>query len=169
MTQGLLNLWYSPVFYISVTGHLNVPLHNVVLSSVLVSGEVVLGVCPEFPIDGVSLIFGNDLAGPWVLSMWLVSSSPRGSHYVRSPVQWLIKMCLIKAKLKMNIVHCDLRDMFFVHLESQPDFVLNDTAKTADSLGTTASFWRISLESMMVLLVMIKPTLFGIPFPPLNL
>ena len=40
-----------------------VPLHRVVLYSELVEGEVELGVRPALPVDGVSLILGNNLAG----------------------------------------------------------------------------------------------------------
>lgn len=40
-----------------------VPLHTVVLHSELVQGEVILGVRPALPIEGVDLILGNSLAG----------------------------------------------------------------------------------------------------------
>lgn len=43
---------------------LTVSLHNVVLSSEWASGEVMLGVCPGFPFDGISFILDNDLASP---------------------------------------------------------------------------------------------------------
>lgn len=36
-------------------------LHKVVLSSALVEGEVKLGVCPALPVEGVSVILGNNL------------------------------------------------------------------------------------------------------------
>lgn len=39
------------------------PLHKVILCSGLVEGEVVLGVRPALPVDGVQVILGNDLAG----------------------------------------------------------------------------------------------------------
>ncbi|KAL5009579.1 hypothetical protein ScPMuIL_011884, partial [Solemya velum] len=44
-------------------GFVNVPLHCVYLKSDLVTGPVTIGVRPELPIEGVSLILGNDLAG----------------------------------------------------------------------------------------------------------
>lgn len=43
-----------------------VPLHNLCLSSTLVQGEVLLGVCPELPVAGIHVILGNDLAGAHV-------------------------------------------------------------------------------------------------------
>ena len=48
-------------------GVLCVPLHKVSLESDLISGPVVVGVRPTLPIQGVSLIPGNDLAGGKVI------------------------------------------------------------------------------------------------------
>ncbi len=42
---------------------LTVPLHMVKLSSGLVNGEIVVGVRPALPVEGVHLILGNELAG----------------------------------------------------------------------------------------------------------
>ena len=44
-------------------GVISVPLHKVYLRSELVRGPVIIGVRPTLPIQGVSLILGNDLAG----------------------------------------------------------------------------------------------------------
>ena len=44
-----------------------VPLHSIHLDCDLVKGGVVVGVSPQFPIEGVALILGNDLAGGKVL------------------------------------------------------------------------------------------------------
>lgn len=46
---------------------MEIPLHTIYLKSELVSGPVVIGVDNRFPVDGVSLILGNDLAGGKVL------------------------------------------------------------------------------------------------------
>ncbi|XP_071059089.1 uncharacterized protein [Pseudochaenichthys georgianus] len=43
------------------------PLHNIHLESDLVTGPVTVGVRPCFPIEGVDLVLGNDLAGGRVL------------------------------------------------------------------------------------------------------
>ena len=48
-------------------GIVSVPLHSIHLKSDLVSGEVVVGLRPTLPIEGVSLILGNDLAGEKVI------------------------------------------------------------------------------------------------------
>ncbi len=46
-----------------VLNTLSVPLHKVKLHSDLVTGEVVIGLRPVLPIEGVHLILGNKLAG----------------------------------------------------------------------------------------------------------
>ncbi|XP_039531236.1 uncharacterized protein LOC120481582 [Pimephales promelas] len=52
---------------------LSVPLHKIRLSSELVNGEVVVGVRPSLPVEGVDIILGNNLAGGRV---WPVTFSP---------------------------------------------------------------------------------------------
>ncbi|XP_030202209.1 GC-rich sequence DNA-binding factor 2-like [Gadus morhua] len=42
---------------------MSVPLHHIELSSDLVKGNVVVGVCPALPVLGVHIILGNKLAG----------------------------------------------------------------------------------------------------------
>lgn len=46
---------------------IGVPFHKVMIQSELWSGDAVVGVRPTFPIAGVSMIKGNDLAGGRVL------------------------------------------------------------------------------------------------------
>ena len=48
-------------------GIVSVPMHTIYLKSDLVSGTVVVGLRPTLPIQGVSLILGNDLAGEKVI------------------------------------------------------------------------------------------------------
>ncbi len=59
---------------------LSVPLHRIMLLSQLVSGEVVVGVHPSLPVEGVDIIMGNNLAGgrvwPDTFSPPVVSSFP---------------------------------------------------------------------------------------------
>ena len=44
-------------------GFVNVPLHNIYLSSDLVTGPVAVGIRPSLPFKGIHLLLGNDLAG----------------------------------------------------------------------------------------------------------
>lgn len=42
---------------------LQVPMHNIMLYSDLFQGQAVVGVCPALPMEGVSVLLGNGLAG----------------------------------------------------------------------------------------------------------
>lgn len=57
-------------------GFTSVPLHKVFLKSDLISGYVVVGICPNLPVKGVGLLLGNDLAGDKVMVSPCVSSQP---------------------------------------------------------------------------------------------
>ena len=56
--------------------YVTVPLHDVHLSSDLVSGPVRLGVRQSLPFEGVHLLLGNDLAGDKVIINPLVTDKP---------------------------------------------------------------------------------------------
>ena len=53
-----------------------VPLHRVFLKSNLASGPITVGVRPTLPVEGVSLLLGNDLAGEMVMANPCLSSLP---------------------------------------------------------------------------------------------
>lgn len=57
-------------------GCVKVPLHSVYLASDLVSRLVKLGVRERLPVEGVSLIIGNDLVGGRVFPFPVVSTNP---------------------------------------------------------------------------------------------
>ena len=48
-------------------GVLEVPLHEVNIKSSLINGNIVIGMRPSLPVEGISLILGNDLAGERVI------------------------------------------------------------------------------------------------------
>ena len=48
-------------------GVLEVPLHEVNIKSSLISGNIVIGMRPPLPVEGISLTLGNDLAGEKVM------------------------------------------------------------------------------------------------------
>ena len=67
----------SDVFVRGVEGgSVRVPLHSVELKSDLVSGSVVVGVLPSLPVEGVTLLLGNDIAGEKVLPHIVMSRTP---------------------------------------------------------------------------------------------
>ena len=53
----------------------NVPLHNIYLSSDLVQGPVAVGIRQTLPFKGVHLLLGNDLAGDKVVVDPLVTNT----------------------------------------------------------------------------------------------
>ena len=57
-------------------GFVNVPLHNMYLSSDLVNGPVAVGIRQSLPFKGVPLLLGNDLAGDKVVVNPLVTDMP---------------------------------------------------------------------------------------------
>ena len=58
-------------------GVLEVPLHEVNIKSSLINGNIVIGMRPSLPVEGISLIFGNDLAGEKVMVDPRVVEKPR--------------------------------------------------------------------------------------------
>lgn len=80
---------------------MSVPLHRVMLSSELVSGEVVIGVRPSLPVDGVDIIMGNNLAGGRV---WPDTFSPPVVLSVPLPgsrelfITRIIRKCLLHVR-----------------------------------------------------------------------
>ncbi|CAC5410428.1 unnamed protein product [Mytilus coruscus] len=57
-------------------GCIDVPLHRIYLKSDLITGPVVVGVRPNLPVEGVSLLLGNDLARNKVVAEPIVTSEP---------------------------------------------------------------------------------------------
>ena len=58
-------------------GILEVPLHEVNIKSSLINGNIVIGMTPSLPVEGISLILGNDLAGERVMVDPRVVEKPR--------------------------------------------------------------------------------------------
>ena len=58
-------------------GVLEVPLHEVNIKSSLINGNIVIGMRPSLPVEGISLILGNDLAGERVMVDPRVVETPR--------------------------------------------------------------------------------------------
>ena len=58
-------------------GVLEVPLHEVNIKSSLINGNIVIGMRPSSPVEGISLILGNDLAGKKLMVDPRVVEKPR--------------------------------------------------------------------------------------------
>ena len=102
-------------------GFVNVPLHNIYLSSDLVSGPVAVGIRPSLPFKGVHLLLGNDLAGDKVVVNPLLTNTPCENQLpdpIEQEIPDLYPSCAVtramakKVKLNDGIQDIDLTDTF---------------------------------------------------------
>ena len=102
-------------------GFVNVPLHNICLSSDLVSGPLAVGIRPSLPFEGVHLLLGNDLAGDKVVVNPLFTNTPWEDQLpdpIEQEIPGLYPSCAVtramakKAKLNDGIQDIDLTDTF---------------------------------------------------------
>ena len=135
-------------------GFINVPLHCVYLKSDLVTGPVTIGVRPELPVEGVSLILGNDLAGEKVRVDPLVSSTPSqvDAETVDSNVVFKYPSCAVTRSMsKKDSDTVDLCDTFLAHelSDDQSCSVSQDMATDVEaSTPNTASTDKMSSPSL---------------------
>ena len=59
---------------------LEVLIHELNIKSSLINGNIVIGMRPSLPVEGISLILGNDLAGEKVMVGPRVFQKPRGDE-----------------------------------------------------------------------------------------
>ena len=102
-------------------GFVNVPLHNIYLSSDLVKGPVAVGIRQTLPFKGVHLLLGNDLAGDKVVVNPLVTDTPcmdQSPDPIEQEFHNLYPSCAVtramakKAMLTENQSDVDLTDSF---------------------------------------------------------
>ena len=102
-------------------GFVNVPLHNIYLSSDLVNGPVAVGIRQTLPFKGVHLLLGNDLAGDKVVVNPLVTDTPcmdQSPDPIEQELPDLYPSCAVtramakKAMLTENQSDVDLTDSF---------------------------------------------------------
>ena len=100
-------------------GFVNVPLHNIYLSSDLVTGLVAVGIRPSLPFKGVHLLLGNDLAGDKVVVNPLLTTIPcldQPPDPIEQEIPDLYPSCAITRamakKAKQNDGDIDLTDTF---------------------------------------------------------
>ena len=100
-------------------GFVNVPLHNIYLSSDLVTGLVAVGIRPSLPFKGIHLLLGNDLAGDKVVVDPLLTSTPcvdQPPDPIEQEIPDLYPSCAVtramakKAKLNHGMQDIDLTD-----------------------------------------------------------
>ena len=100
-------------------GFVNVPLHNIYLSSDLVTGLVAVGIRPSLPFKGVHLLLGNDLAGDKVVVNPLLTTIPcidQPPDPIEQEIPDLYPSCAVTRamakKTKQNDGEIDLTDTF---------------------------------------------------------
>ena len=100
-------------------GFVNVPLHNIYLSSDLVTGLVAVGIRPSLPFKGVHLLLGNDLAGDKVVVNPLLTNIPcidQPPDPIEQEIPDLYPSCAVTRtmakKAKQNDEDIDLTDTF---------------------------------------------------------
>ena len=100
-------------------GFVNVPLHNIYLSSDLVTGLMAVGVRPSLPFKGVHLLLGNDLAGDKVVVNPLLTNIPcidQPPDPIEQEIPDLYPSCAVTRamakKAKQNDGDIDLTDTF---------------------------------------------------------
>ena len=102
-------------------GFVNVPLHNIYLSSDLVKGPVAVGIRQTLPFKGVHLLLGNDLEGEKVVVNPLVTDTPcmdQSPDPIEQERPDLYPSCAVtramakKATLTENQSDVDLTDSF---------------------------------------------------------
>ncbi|KAL2076889.1 hypothetical protein ACEWY4_027519 [Coilia grayii] len=102
-------------------GYVNVPLHKVCLSCSLVTGEVVVGVRPSLPVDGIAMLLGNDLAGGNVLPCPVVSPVSSGVDELSAVYPEVFASSVVtramtrRANLDKSDEVVDLCDTFMAH------------------------------------------------------
>ena len=116
-------------------GFVSVPLHKVFLKSDLVSGPVTVGVRPTLPVEGVSLLLGNDLAGEKVMANPCLSSLPCESDStikISQEIPDLFPACAVTRAMTQKAAErssVSLQDQVHSH-----DMDLSDTFSTQTGL-----------------------------------
>ena len=102
-------------------GFVNVPLHNIYLSSDLVNGPVAVSIRQTLPFKGVHVLLGHDLAGDKVVVKPLVTDTPcmdQSPDPIEQELPDLYPSCAVtramakKAMLTENQSDVDLTDSF---------------------------------------------------------
>ncbi|VDH90407.1 Hypothetical predicted protein [Mytilus galloprovincialis] len=105
-------------------GCIDVPLHRIYLKSDLITGPVIVGVRPNLPVEGVTLLLGNDLARNKVVAEPIVTSEPVVD--VKSPEDdaELYPACVVtRAMARKQQVDEDLQENQFDYMDLSDTFL----------------------------------------------
>ncbi|CAC5371239.1 unnamed protein product [Mytilus coruscus] len=106
-------------------GCIDVPLHRIYLKSDLIPGPVVVGVRHNLPVEGVSLLLGNDLARNKVVAEPIVTSEPDVD--VKSPEDdaELYPTCVVTRAMARKQQNEDLQEDQFDYMDLSDTFLAN--------------------------------------------
>lgn len=106
-------------------GHVPVPLHYVCLRSDLVSGKFKVGLEPSLPVQGITLIMGNDIAGGLVLPVLEVFDTLKKSvscDGLEKEFPTVFPACVVtRAQARRQSDMCDLADSILGPMLSADD------------------------------------------------
>ncbi|XP_063408799.1 uncharacterized protein LOC134692279 [Mytilus trossulus] len=104
-------------------GCIDVPLHRIYLKSDLITGPVVVGVRPNLPVEGVTLLLGNDLARNKVVAEPIVTSEPVVD--VKSPEDdaVLYPACVVTRAMARKQQYENLQEDKFDYMDLSDTFI----------------------------------------------
>ena len=134
-------------------GFINVPLHNIYLSSDLVTGLVAVGIRPSLPLKGVHLLLGNDLAGDKVVVIRLLTSTPcvdQPLDPIEQEIPDLYPSCAVTRamakKVNQNYVMQDINIADTLIGQSFNDEISNSFSPTQSDIQTAFDTSRSNLD-----------------------
>ena len=134
-------------------GFINVPLHNIYLSSDLVTGLVAVVIRPSLPFKGVHLLLGNDLAGDKVVVDPLLTNTPcldQQPDPIEQEIPDLYPSCAVtramakKAKQNNGMQDISLADTLIGH--SFNDEISNSLSPSQSDIQTDFDTSRSNLD-----------------------
>ena len=90
---------------IDSSNYASVPLHNIYLTSKLVTGSVVVGLKSSLPFEGIHLLLGNDLAGQKVIVNPVLTEKPchhQGVESIENEVIGLYPSCAVTRSMRKH-------------------------------------------------------------------
>ncbi|VDI79471.1 Hypothetical predicted protein [Mytilus galloprovincialis] len=102
-------------------GCIDVPLHRIYLKSDLITGPVIVGVRPNLPVEGVTLLLGNDLARNKVVAEPIVTSEPVVD--VKLPEDELYPACVVTRAMARKQQDEDLQENQFDYMDLSDTFL----------------------------------------------
>ncbi|VDI22125.1 Hypothetical predicted protein [Mytilus galloprovincialis] len=104
-------------------GCIDVPLHRIYLKSDLITGPVIVGVRPNLPVEGVTLLLGNDLARNKVVVEPIVTSEPVVSVKLPEDDAELYPACVVTRAMARKQQDEDLQENQFDYMDLSDTFI----------------------------------------------